>query len=98
MAYGTDPGRALAILLSAKQPNVECRLLAKFLLRGVASRGFGHSTILGLCKAACHWEDLNLWLKTVSLCDSTEILDVLSTRRIVDAIEVFGFEAKMQDL
>lgn len=97
MEYGTNPDRALAIIASTKTPDEESRLLARFLLRGIASRRFGQSTVQGLCKAACHWKSLSLWLKTVSLCDGPKILDILSARRIVDAIEAFGFEERLQE-
>ncbi|KAJ6599163.1 hypothetical protein DFH09DRAFT_27215 [Mycena vulgaris] len=69
MKYGTNPGRALAILTSAAKPDDECRLIARFLLRGIASGRFGPKTVQGLCKTACHWNNLTLWLKTISLCD-----------------------------
>ncbi|KAJ6539247.1 hypothetical protein B0H19DRAFT_349904 [Mycena capillaripes] len=67
MAYGNDPGRALAVLASTDKPNQECRLLVRFLLRGIASQAFGHDIILGLCNIACKWENLTLWLKTFNL-------------------------------
>ncbi|KAJ7129787.1 hypothetical protein C8R44DRAFT_777696 [Mycena epipterygia] len=97
MRYGTDPARALTVLTSSGSPDKECRLLARFLLRGIVSRRFGHRTIQSLCKIACNWRDLALWLKTVSLCDPAKKLDILSARRIVDAIEVFGFGEMIQD-
>ncbi|KAJ7499018.1 hypothetical protein FB451DRAFT_1203972 [Mycena latifolia] len=98
MKYGTDPDRALAVLASTGEPDHECRLLTRFLLRGIESQRFGHDTIRGLCKTACHWKNLALWLKTISLCDRTKVLDILSARRIVEAIEVFGFDERMQDV
>jgi hypothetical protein len=97
MAYGTDPSRALAILASRDQPDQEGRLLAKFLLRGIASQRFGNSIVQGLCKTACQWNNMSLWLKAVDLCRQEKILDILSARRIVNAIEVFGLGERIQE-
>ncbi|KAJ7744541.1 hypothetical protein DFH07DRAFT_834750 [Mycena maculata] len=77
--------------------NKESRLLARFLLRGLARDQFGPDIAQGLCDTACRWKSVSLWLKTVSVCENTKILDILSARRIVDAIEAFGFQKRLQD-
>ncbi|KAJ6515990.1 hypothetical protein C8R45DRAFT_226413 [Mycena sanguinolenta] len=97
MVYGDNPQNALDVLASGDEDNEECRLLAKFLIRGIASGRFGDSIVQGLCKTAIRWNNLPLWLKTLDVCDATKILDILSARRIIKAIEVFGFDEKIQD-
>ncbi|KAF7352874.1 Zn(2)-C6 fungal-type domain-containing protein [Mycena venus] len=97
MAYGDHPDRALAVLASQDEPDGECRLLARFLLRGIASQRFGDSTVQGLCKTAVQWKDLSLWLKTLDACDPNKVLNILTARPIVDAIEAFGFETRLED-
>ncbi|KAF7355229.1 Zn(2)-C6 fungal-type domain-containing protein [Mycena sanguinolenta] len=98
MVYGDDPGDALSVLTSGDEDDEECRLLAKFLLRGIASGRFGDSIVQGLCKTAVRWNNLPLWLKTLDVCDATKILEILSARRIVEAIEVFGFDEGIRDV
>ncbi|KAJ7781345.1 hypothetical protein B0H16DRAFT_1447812 [Mycena metata] len=90
MVYGNNPSPVLTILASREEPDEECRLLVKFLLRGIESGRFGTKTIKGLCKTACRWKNLTLYLKTLGLCDGTKILDSLPTPLIANAVEVFG--------
>jgi hypothetical protein len=98
MEYGADPKNALVVLASTYDDDDERRLLVRFLLRGIASRKFGDGIAHDLCKIATQWKDLGLWLKTLEVCDPNRVLNILSARRIVDAIEVFGFEKPIQDV
>ncbi|KAJ7904418.1 hypothetical protein B0H14DRAFT_2662734 [Mycena olivaceomarginata] len=98
MEYGADPKNALVVLASTYDDDDERRLLVRFLLRGIASRKFGDGIAHDLCKIATQWKNLGLWLKTLEVCDPNRVLNILSARRIVDAIEVFGFEKPIQDV
>ncbi|KAK7061636.1 Zn(2)-C6 fungal-type domain-containing protein [Favolaschia claudopus] len=97
LVYGNNPDRALGLLTGEAEPNEECRLVAKFLLRGIASNQFGSNTIRGLFQVALRWKNIDLWLKTLGVCHPTQILGILPVEKVVEAIKMLGFGEPMKN-